>query len=220
MIYLVEKKAWKMYGIFDNMFDATAFLQKNKLNKDSFFVLTEFGVKYVNRITYVDGKCVYNNKAFWTSDLSDIVKNYDKHDVKSFLDDSPTKGSEVITKERFISEYNNMMNKLNNIDGRSGQMAFNMMVGDEFISLFREECVLTEFTTVSPLQISDKLDPVISKVKTGSFREAKYKIKELMAQDGFMDEFLTAKRLQKYMDMMDAADIIEYATEEDFYYKA
>lgn len=220
MIYLVEKKAWKMYGIFDNMFDATAFLQKNKLNKDSFFVLTEFGVKYVNRITYVDGKCVYNNKAFWTSDLSDIVKNYDKHDVKSFLDDSPTKGSEVITKERFISEYNNMMNKLNNIDGRSGQMAFNIMVGDEFISLFREECILTEFTTVSPLQISDKLDPVISKVKTGSFREAKYKIKELMAQDGFMDEFLTAKRLQKYMDMMDAADIIEYATEEDFYYKA
>ena len=220
MIYLVEKKAWKMYGIFDNMFDATAFLQKNKLNKDSFFVLTEFGVKYVNRITYVDGKCVYNNKAFWTSDLSDIIKNYDKHVVKSFLDDSPSKGAEVITRDRFLSEYNNMLNKLNNIDGRSGQIDFNIKVGDEFISLFKEECILTEFTTVSPLAISDKLDPVISKINTGSFREAKYKLKELMAQEGFIDEFLTVPRLQKYMDMMDAADIIEYATEEDFYYKA
>lgn len=219
MIYLVEKKAWKMYGVYDNFFDAKAYIEKNKLNLDNFFVLTEFGVKYVNRITYVDGQCVYNNKKFWTGDLSDLFNNYEKHSVKSFLDDSPIKGPEVITKERFISEYNNMMNKLNNIDGRPGQMAFNIMVGDEFISLFREECILTEFTTVSPLQISDKLDPVISKVKTGSFREAKYKIKELMAQDGFMDEFLTAKRLQKYMDMLDAADIIEYATSEDFYYK-
>lgn len=219
MIYLVEKKAWKMYGVYDNFFDAKAYIEKNKLNLDNFFVLTEFGVKYVNRITYVDGQCVYNNKKFWTGDLSDLFNNYENHSVKSFLDDSPIKGPEVITKERFISEYNNMMNKLNNIDGRPGQMAFNIMVGDEFISLFREECILTEFTTVSPLQISDKLDPVISKVKTGSFREAKYKIKELMAQDGFMDEFLTAKRLQKYMDMLDAADIIEYATSEDFYYK-
>ena len=31
---------------------------------------------------------------------------------------------------------------------------------------------------------------------------------------------MTEERLQKYIDMMDAADAIDYATEEEFFYKA
>ena len=34
------------------------------------------------------------------------------------------------------------------------------------------------------------------------------------------DPFLTEERMAKYIVMMDAADAIEYATEEDFYYTA
>jgi hypothetical protein len=34
------------------------------------------------------------------------------------------------------------------------------------------------------------------------------------------DAFLTPERIQKYEDMLDAADAITYATDEDFFYTA
>ena len=34
------------------------------------------------------------------------------------------------------------------------------------------------------------------------------------------DAFLTEERLKKYEDMLDAADAITYATDEDYYYTA
>lgn len=34
------------------------------------------------------------------------------------------------------------------------------------------------------------------------------------------DPFLTEERMAKYIAMMDAADAIDYATEEDYYYTA
>jgi hypothetical protein len=64
------------------------------------------------------------------------------------------------------------------------------------------------------LQIAQKLLAVISLVQTGSFREAKAVLKTVEN-----DEFLTKERIQKYIDMLDAADSIEYATEENHYDK-
>jgi hypothetical protein len=50
---------------------------------------------------------------------------------------------------------------------------------------------------------------------TGSFREAKLTLKTMEN-----DAFLTKERMQKYEDMLDAADVITYATEEQYYYTA
>jgi hypothetical protein len=68
---------------------------------------------------------------------------------------------------------------------------------------------------VTPIEIGMKLSPVISFVLTGSFREAKLTLKTMEN-----DAFLTKERMQKYEDMLDAADVITYATEEQYYYTA
>lgn len=221
MIYLVEKRFRKLYGVFDNISYAKEYLADNKLNINNFYILTEQGMKYVNRIAYIDGKCVYNNVEFWSQDLSDIVNNYENHTIESFLDASPTKGKEVITKARFISEYNNMLNKIHSIDGIPGEIEYNIGVGNEFIALFREECILTEFTKDSdttPMAISEKLYPVIGLIQTGSFREARLLLSQLIQKPGFLDDFLTLKRMNKYIEMLGAADAISYATSEDYFY--
>ena len=81
--------------------------------------------------------------------------------------------------------------------------------------IFREECVKTDFTTTTPLAIATKLSSVIGLVNTGSFREANQILKTIE-----VDAFLTTERLNKYIEMLDAADAIEYATDESYYYKA
>lgn len=53
----------------------------------------------------------------------------------------------------------------------------------------------------------------ISFVQTGSFREAKQ-----LLQNIENDPFLTEERVAKYIAMMDAADAIDYATDEEYYY--
>ena len=85
----------------------------------------------------------------------------------------------------------------------------------QFVCIFREECVKTDFTTTTPLAIATKLSSVIGLVNTGSFREAKQILKTIE-----VDAFLTTERLNKYIEMLDAADAIEYATDESYYYKA
>lgn len=222
MVYLVEKRLRKLYGIFDNAMIAQQYVADNKLERDNFYFLTELGMDYVNRITYVDGKCVYNNVPFWTSDLSDILEHYDEHEVKSVLDGSGTKDPEVISKERFISEYNNMCNKIAKIDGRPGQIMYNIAVGNEFIALFREECILTDFDSVesSPDDMYVKLAGVIGMIQTGSFREARHALSKMLQTPGFTDAFLTEARITKYIDMLAAADVIDYATADEYAYTA
>ena len=54
-----------------------------------------------------------------------------------------------------------------------------------------------------------------SLVLTGSFREAGYLFSQIAE-----DEFLTTERKQKYIDMLAAADVIEYATTGEFLFTA
>jgi hypothetical protein len=121
----------------------------------------------------------------------------------------------TVDKVRFETEFNSNSSRIANIDGVAGEVDYNITIGNEFIALFREECIFTDFQTVTPLDIAKKLMSVIALVQTGSFREAK-----LVLQTIENDAFLTPERIQKYEDMLDSADAITYATDEDFFYAA
>ena len=174
--------------------------------EEDFYILQDVDMKYISRIVYVDGKCVYNNKEFWSKNAEAILKEFDEHDVLDFMGKS-------VDRFRFITEYNSNASRIAAIDGVAGEVDYNITVGNEFISLFREECIFTDFQTVTPLDIAQKLLTVISLVQTGSFREAKMVLKTVEP-----DAFLTTERLKKYEDMLDAADAITYATAEDYFY--
>lgn len=175
-------------------------------DEQDFYILQDIDMKYISRVVYVDGECVYNNKDFWTKEAPIVLENFNEHEVKDFM-------GKTVDFYRFTTEYNSNTSRISAIDGVAGEVDYNITVGNEFISLFREECIFTDFQTVTPLDIAQKLLTVISLVQTGSFREAKMVLKTVEP-----DAFLTTERLQKYEDMLDAADAITYATSEDYFY--
>lgn len=192
---------------------ASLFLLKHTIaydkREESEFIFTEdINMKYLSRIVYVDGKCIYNNKNFWTTTARDIISEFEKHEVLDFM-------GRPVDQVRFETEFNSNSSRIANIDGVAGEVDYNMTVGNEFISLFREECIFTDFKEISPLAIGQKLINVITFVETGSFREAKMLLKTIEP-----DVFLTEERLKKYEGMLDAADAITYATPETFFYTA
>lgn len=174
--------------------------------EEDFYILQDVDMKYISRIVYVDGECVYNNKEFWSKNAAAILEDFDEHEVLDFM-------GKPVDRFRFVTEYNSNASRISAIDGVAGEVDYNITVGNEFISLFREECIFTDFQTVTPLDIAQKLLTVISLVQTGSFREAKMVLKTVEP-----DAFLTTERLKKYEDMLDAADAITYATAEDYFY--
>ena len=208
MIYVIKKTNWMLQGTFPNLRDAKNWISKTSFTEKDFYILKDLNMKYISRIVYVDGNCVYNNKIFWATDVfkNKILDDYSKHEVLDFM-------GKPVSKDRFEIELNENITRLNSIDGVAGEVDYNITVGNEFISLFREECIFTDFQTVTPLDIAQKLLTVISLVQTGSFREAKMVLKTVEP-----DAFLTTERLKKYEDMLDAADAITYATAEDYFY--
>lgn len=210
MIFVIKKTNWMLQGQFGNLKLAKDWIAQSTYKEEDFYITQDLNMKYISRIVYVDGKCVYNNKQFWTVDVykDKILDNYEEHEILDFM-------GLPVDKYRFEVELNTNLTRLNSIDGIAGEVEYNIEIGDEFISLFREECVKTDFKSITPLEIAQKLAPIISLVQTGSFREAKQVLQ--MIEN---DQFLTPERVQKYIDMMDSADVIEYATEEDFYYTA
>lgn len=210
MIFVIKKTNWVLQGTFGNLKLAKDWIAQSTYKEEDFYITQDLNMKYISRIVYVDGKCVYNNKQFWTVDVykDQILDNYEEHEILDFM-------GLPVDKYRFEVELNTNLTRLNSIDGIAGEVEYNIEIGDEFISLFREECVKTDFKSITPLEIAQKLAPIISLVQTGSFREAKQVLQTIEN-----DQFLTPERVQKYIDMMDSADVIEYATEEDFFYTA
>lgn len=207
--YAVNKKNNLLTYISDNLVSLKDVITLNKKTVNEFYILGDVDMKYVSRITYVDGKCVYNNKEFWIStEAAEILNSFENHVVLDFLRQS-------VTKYRYETELNSNASRISAIDGVAGEVDYNITVGNEFISLFREECIFTDFKTITPLDIAQKLLTVIALVQTGSFREAKMVLKTVES-----DAFLTTERLKKYEDMLDAADAITYATAEDYFYTA
>lgn len=208
MIFVIKKSNWLLQGQFGNLKLAKDWIAQSTYKEEDFYITQDLNMKYISRIVYVDGECIYNNKDFWTILAPVLLDEYDKHEVLDFMGKS-------VSKYRFEVELNTNLTRLNSIDGVAGEVEYNITIGNEFISLFREECIFTDFETVTPLEIAQKLLTVISLVQTGSFREAKLVLKQIEP-----DAFLTEERLHKYEDMLDAADAITYATDEDFFYTA
>lgn len=206
--YAIEKATQKIAYQSASLFLLKDIIKYDKKNIDDFLITEEINMKYLSRIVYVDGECVYNNKDFWTKEAPTVLKEFGEHVALDFM-------GRPVDKIRFETEFNSNSSRISNIDGVAGEVDYNITVGNEFISLFREECIFTDFQTVTPLDIAQKLLTVISLVQTGSFREAKMVLKTVEP-----DAFLTTERLQKYEDMLDAADAITYATSEDFFYTA
>lgn len=162
-------------------------------------------MKVVSRIIYVDGKCIYNSKSFWLSDTpAQILENYSEHEVLDVL-------GKPVDELRFKIEKDNNQSRLAAIENRAGEVCYNIEIGNEVIALFREECILTDFQGITPMQIGVKLEQAYTLLMTGSFREAKQIFMNVET-----DPFLTAERKQKYIDMLDSADAIRYADSGDY----
>jgi hypothetical protein len=206
--YAVNKKTNLLTHTAASLALIKARMQELGEKEEDFYILQDVDMKYISRIVYVDGECVYNNKEFWTKKAPTVLENFNEHEVKDFM-------GKPVGLYRFTTEYNSNASRISVIDGVAGEVDYNITIGNEFISLFREECIFTDFETVTPLEIAQKLMAVISLVQTGSFREAKLVLKTIEN-----DAFLTPERIQKYEDMLDSADAITYATPEEFFYTA
>ena len=207
-IFAVSKTTNKLEYISASLYLLKQTIVKDRKNIDDYYILEDIDMKYISRIVYVDGVCVYNNKDFWINTAPTLIENFVEHEVLDFM-------NKPVDLNRFKTEYYSNSSRISNIDGVAGEVAYNITIGNEFISLFREECIFTDFETVTPLEIAQKLLTVISLVQTGSFREAKMVLKSVEP-----DAFLTPERIQKYEDMLDSADAITYATDEQFFYTA
>lgn len=206
--YAINKETEKLAFVSGSLLLLKEAIKADGKTEQDFIITEDIDMKYISRIVYVDGECVYNNKNFWLNTAPTLIENFGEHEVLDFM-------SKPIDLDRFKTEYYSNSSRISNIDGVAGEVDYNITIGNEFISLFREECIFTDFESVTPLEIAQKLLTVISLVQTGSFREAK------MILNGVeTDAFLTLERIQKYENMLDAADAITYATDEQFFYKA
>ena len=216
MIYVLNKENFKFIGRFDNMKFAKEMLNKEGILEDECIFTEDIGMKYVSRIVEVDGKVIYMNKDWWSKEAPSIIEDYENHKVYDFIEVSkPEDKRKQVSLDRFKRELYQNIDRINAIDGVAGEVDYNISVGSDFISLFREECIFTDFQSVTPLEIAQKLMAVISLVQTGSFREAKLVLKTIEN-----DAFLTPERIKNYEDMLDSADAITYATDEDYFYTA
>ena len=202
MLYAIGKEDYKVHFVCPNKQNLDIMMEQSGKDIKDYLILQEFDMKYVSRITYVDGVCIYNNKEYWTKTavLNPLtLENYSEHEVLDFM-------GNPVSYDRYVDEFNNNLNRLVSLDGIAGEVEYNETVGKEFIGLFREECIKTKFEGITPLEIGLKLEQVISLVQTGAFREAKQVLQNIET-----DPFLTEERIAKYIAMMDAADVIEYA---------
>lgn len=206
--YAINKETEKLAFVSGSLLLLKEAIKADGKTEQDFIITEDIDMKYISRIVYVDGECVYNNKNFWLNTAPTLIENFGEHEVLDFM-------SKPVDLDRFKTEYFSNSSRISNIDGVAGEVDYNITIGNEFISLFREECIFTDFETVTPLEIAEKLLTVISLVQTGSFREAKK-----VLNDVEQDAFLTFERIQKYENMLDAADAITYATDENFYYTA
>lgn len=209
MHYAVNKETNLVKYSADNLYLLQHVFDLYKDDIHNYKILEESGMRIVSRIVYVDDECIYNSKSFWLSDKpAQILENYSKHEVIDFL-------GKPVDELRFKIEKDNNQSRLAAIEDRAGEVCYNIEVGNEMIALFKEECILTDFQGITPLELAAKLGNIFPLILTGSFREAKTLFLALET-----DPFITEERKQKYIDMLDAADSIEYADSSEYLFTA
>lgn len=197
-VYAIEKATQKIKFTAGSLFNMKDIIKMRGLDENDFIFLEELGMRYVSRIAFVDGECIYNNRVFWTLRAPDLVETYEEHEVKDFL------GNDVDL-IRFQLEMNSNQNRIASIDNTAGEVEYNMIIGNELISLLREECIDVGHGSVTPESMFLKMFQVISALQIGCFREV---IPMLDAVE--LDEFFTEERITKYKQMITAADVITY----------
>lgn len=204
MIYLTKISTTTIIGCFDTIALAKSYLSDAGITdySDYMFLRRIEDMTYISRICYVDNICIYNNKTFWMTQAhdvyTDLLSNAESHTMIDFL------GNQVDI-NRFWIEMNNNSQRLSNIYTSADEVYYNMTIGNEFISLFREECITSDLGNQSALGIASATANVIPLVLTGSFKEAAYVILGIQ-----QDDFFTASRLQKYRNSLLSADVITY----------
>lgn len=155
-------------------------------------------MRYISRVTFVDGICIYNNKTFWQEQSHLIEQNYASHAVTDPF-------GAPVSLERFSTERHSNCTRLSAVEETPAEVDYNMTVGFEFVTLFREECILGDLGSQSAMGIAAATANLIPLVITGSFRESRTVLGAMTP-----DSFFTAPKLARYRDMLAAADIITY----------
>lgn len=201
MIYLMKKTTSKVIGSFDTISLANHYLTlQGVVDFAPYMYLRRVeDMKYLSRVRYVDGICVYNNKDFWLDEAADVFNDYENHTVLDFF------GGAMTDPAVFDIEKNNNCMRLNSVYTTADEVAYNIEVGFEFISLFREQCILTDLGDESGLTIMEKTKSIVPLISTGSFKEAIY----ILGTMGY-DTFFTAENIAGYVEMLTVADVIVY----------
>ena len=151
MHYAVNKETNLVKYSADNLYLLQHVFDLYQDDIKNYKILEESGMKVVSRIVYVDGECVYNSKSFWLSDKpAQILQEYEEHEVIDILGQS-------VNALRFKIEKDNNQSRLAAIEDRAGEVCYNIEVGNEMIALFKEECILTDFQGITPIEIAAKL---------------------------------------------------------------
>ena len=200
MIYLTHKATTKIIGSFDTIALAKAYLDSiGRQDYSSYMYLKRIeDMSYISRVTYVDDVCIYNNKDFWENESHNISDDYDNHIVKDSF-------GEIFIKEDFDIEMNNNTMRINNVKTLADAVAYNIKVGYEFISLFREECMRVDLGDENGITIVQATSDSIPLVIIGTLNEAAYL---LSLMENIV--FLNPERVAKYITMLETADIIDY----------
>ena len=200
MIYVIDKKVNKVKLTGYNLQVINDSIKQVGLT--NYTILREIAdMNYVSRIYKVDDSIIYNNTTFWQTSASDILSDFDNHIVLDFLDNQ-------VTQKEFENEfYNNATRIENTKDSIASQIQYNRIIGGEFIDLFREECVvlgLKNYNT-NETELMTKLGTLVPILMTGTFKTA-----ELILSELERDDYLTDERINKYIEMLTAADAITY----------
>lgn len=200
MIYLMNTENNTFCGQFSSMKAVEEYFTTYGITDTSKYIYLQKveAMAYISRICYVDDVVIYNNKDFWINSALGIYNGFENHTVLDW------RGNPV-TASYFYKEYMENAGRLQNIEDSADEVGFNIRIGHEFISLFREECITSDIGDQSGLSIATSLSNVIPLVQTGSFKEAAFVLTTVPRND-----FLTDDLLNKYMYMLLSADSISY----------
>lgn len=201
MIYLLNESTGVLVGVFDTIHLAEGYrssIPGNEANTYTFLQRID-DMKYISRVTLVDGQYVYNNKSFWMDRSHLILEDYSAHYVKDLF------GLDVSI-DRFKIERQSNCTRLQRLTDTPSEVTLNMEVGLEFTALFREGCIKDRSKgSFTGLQIARQMDGLVLLLQSGSFKEGQEFLRDFVRNDYFTDDVLN-----HFSAMLASADVITY----------